>query len=50
MDSDSDDDNENCHYLLRYVDNVWTSWKQDKLTRYLRFENHKTNTKNVLDF
>jgi len=40
----------NCYYLSRYVDNQWTSQKQDELTRYLRFEHCKTNRNNILDF
>jgi hypothetical protein len=46
--SDSDDDNR--HYLSKYVDNPPTSRKQDELTRYLKFDHRETNSNDALEF
>jgi hypothetical protein len=46
--SGSDDDNR--HYLSKYVDNSPILKKQDELTRYLKFEHRETSSNDVLEF
>lgn len=46
--SSSDDDNR--HYLSKYVDNPRVSRKQDELTRYLRFDHRENDTNDILGF
>jgi len=50
MNNDNDDNNENCHYLSRYVDNSRTLRKKNELMQYLIFEHRKTNTNIMFDF
>jgi len=49
-DSSSDSDDDNCQYLSKYVNNPRMSRKQDKLTRYLKFDHRETNPTDILEF